>query len=46
MGVSSYPPIEGAVITLFVPEEFAHDAGVEAKIVLGVEWDKLKLTDL
>jgi len=45
MGISSYPPIDGAVITLFVPQEFAHDAGVEAKIVLGDEWDKLKLAD-
>jgi len=45
MGVSSYPPIEGAVVTLFVPEEFAHDADQEARIVLGEEWDKMRLSN-
>jgi hypothetical protein len=43
MGVSSYPPIEGAVVTLFVPEEFVRDADQEARIVLGDEWEKVRL---
>jgi hypothetical protein len=46
MGPSSSRPIAGAVITLFVPEEFAHDSSQEARIILGEEWDKMRLTDL
>lgn len=42
MGLSSSPPIAGAVTTLYVPEEFASDASQEARIILGEEWDKMK----
>ena len=45
MGPSSFAPMAGAVTTLFVPEEFARDAGQEAQIILGEEWDKLKAAD-
>jgi hypothetical protein len=45
MGPSSFRPIEGAVTTLFVPDEFAADASQEARIILGDEWDKVKLGD-
>jgi len=46
MGISGNPPIEGAVVTLFVPQEFSVDADQEGRIILGDEWDKAKLADL
>jgi hypothetical protein len=45
MGLSSSRPIAGALVTLYVPEEFAHDASQEARIILGEEWDKMKASD-
>jgi len=45
MGMSSFRPIAGAVVTLFVPQEFAHDAAQEGRIMLGEEWEKAKLGD-
>ena len=44
MGMSSNLPIEGAV-TLFVPQEFAIDAAQEGRIIIGEDWDKVKLGD-
>jgi hypothetical protein len=46
MGPSSSRPIAGAVITLYVPEEFARDASHEARIILGEEWESMKAADL
>jgi hypothetical protein len=45
LGMSAYSPDTGA-ITLFVPQEFIHDASLEARIILGEDWDKAKLGDL
>ena len=43
MGISTNPPIDGAEVTLFVPQEFAYDASQEGRIILGEEWDRAKI---
>jgi hypothetical protein len=44
---SEAQPASGApadrAMTLFVPEEFAQEASMEARIVIGEDWDKVKL---
>jgi hypothetical protein len=45
MGTSSFRPIAGAVLALYVPREFAADAGHEAEVILGEDWDKIKMGD-
>lgn len=46
MGMSSFRPISGAVSSLFVPREFVEDAVHEAEIIIGEDWDKIKLVDI
>jgi len=43
MGASSFRPIDGAFYTIMVPEEKADDAANEASIVMGDDWDKVRL---
>lgn len=45
MGTDSFRPISGAVTTLVVPREFVSDAAREAEVILGDEWDRIKLGD-
>lgn len=45
MGSSSFRAVGGGY-TLAVPEEFAHDADLEASILLGEEYDKARLVEL
>ena len=45
MGVHSFIPA-GWGYTLLVPEEFVIDADREAEVILGDEWQKVKLVDI
>jgi len=45
MGVSSFRPI-GGTYSLMVPHEHIADADREAAIVLGDEWENVKLVDI
>ena len=45
LGASSYRPIGGGY-SLMVPNEFVKDADKEAKIILGEEWEDMKLVDV
>jgi hypothetical protein len=46
MGTSSFRPIAGAVTALFVPLRFVEDAAHETAIILGEDWDRVKLVDI
>jgi hypothetical protein len=45
MGISSFRPSGGAY-TLMVPREFADEADKEAAVMLGDDWDKMKIVDI
>jgi len=44
-GVSSYRPVGGAY-TLMVPKDFIVDADSEAQLILGEEWEKVRIIDI
>ena len=44
-GPSSFAPVGGGY-TIVVPKEFAADAAEEAKLILGDDWEKMKLVDI
>ena len=44
MGESSFAPVGGG-FTIVVPEEFLVDAIQEAQVLLGEEWEKVKLVN-
>ena len=43
VGVSSFQPVAGVGTTLLVPKEHIEDAAGEAQVILGEEWDHVKL---
>jgi len=43
MGVSSYQSVGGTYVML-VPREYVNDAEREAEVILGDEWEKVKIT--
>ena len=43
VGTSSFQPVAGVGTTLLVPGEYIEDAAREAQIILGDEWDHVKL---
>lgn len=43
VGATSFQPIAGVGTSLLVPKEFVEDAAHEAQIILGEEWDVVKL---
>ena len=45
MGTSSFNSMGGAATVLLVPREFAADASREAEVILGEEWNRMKLGD-
>ena len=44
-GLSSYAPVGGGY-SLLVPKDYVVDAVEEVKIILGEDWEKLKLVDI
>jgi len=44
MGISSFRPIGGGYI-IFVPVVFVEDANCEARVILGDDWEKVKLSN-
>ncbi len=45
LGVSSFIPVGGGYV-VFVPNEFVFDAEQEARLILGEDWDKVKIADI
>lgn len=43
LGTSSFQPVAGVGTTLLVPKEFVEEAAGEAQIILGDDWDHVKL---
>jgi hypothetical protein len=43
VGMSSFQPVAGVGTTLLVAKEFVEDAAHEAQIILGEEWEHVKL---
>jgi hypothetical protein len=45
MGISSFRPVGGGYV-IFVPVVFVEDANCEAEVILGDDWEKLKIVDI
>lgn len=43
VGMSSFQPVAGVGTTLLVPKEYVEDAAHEAQVILGDEWELVKL---
>ncbi|MCP4570245.1 MAG: hypothetical protein GY841_21915 [FCB group bacterium] len=46
LGPSSYRPVAGGFILLMVPKKYAAEADREAQVLLGEEWEKVRVVDI